>query len=177
MQIVTLQNSQVNISEIENIFLDTSSIQSFKSKHEKYNFIDKWLTPYLENWPELVYLALHQNGSVMGYLTGCKCSLSAKDELSPRIASYLTFDEYFAEYPAHLHVNVLSSFQGQGLGKILIQSFISDLQKQTVKGLHAITSADSANISFYKKLGFQVVSQKLYKKWTLLLMGQYLFSN
>jgi ribosomal protein S18 acetylase RimI-like enzyme len=65
-----------------------------------------------------------------------------------------------AEYPAHLHINLLPEYQGLGLGTRLMERFEAHLIDQGVTGVHLQTSNHNQKaIPFYKKLGFTVASQ------------------
>lgn len=59
------------------------------------------------------------------------------------------------EYPAHLHIDLLSETQGQGLGRRLIQTLEEALRDAGVRGLHLVASADNTGaVAFYPRVGF-----------------------
>ncbi len=41
-----------------------------------------------------------------------------------------------AEYPAHLHIDLLPETQGQGLGRGLMETLFAELTRRGVRGLH-----------------------------------------
>lgn len=60
-----------------------------------------------------------------------------------------------AEYPAHLHIDLLPEVQGRGFGRRLIETFRAALAARGVPGVHL--GMDPANIGareFYDRLGF-----------------------
>lgn len=60
-----------------------------------------------------------------------------------------------AEYPAHLHIDLLPELQGQGFGRRLIDTLRAALAARDVPGVHL--SMDAANTgarTFYDRLGF-----------------------
>ena len=60
------------------------------------------------------------------------------------------------DYPAHLHINILSPGQGQGLGKALITRFCDRLREQNVSGLHfGVSARNTRAIGFYQHMGFE----------------------
>ena len=56
-------------------------------------------------------------------------------------------------YPAHLHVNVDSPFRGIGVGRRLIESYLADLRRIGVSGVHVYCGSDP--VKFYLRLGFR----------------------
>ncbi len=64
--------------------------------------------------------------------------------------------DFFAQYPAVLHINLDSSAQRMGMGSMLISSFFRYLQENGVKGVH-LTSMSDKGINFFKKQGFSVL--------------------
>lgn len=64
------------------------------------------------------------------------------------------------DYPAHLHINLLAKYRGQGIGTQLMDHFLRYLIGRKVSGVHLVTTSNNSQaISFYKKYGF-----KLYKR-------------
>lgn len=57
-------------------------------------------------------------------------------------------------YPAHLHINLDEAARGLGTGGLLIQAFVSELQKRKTPGCHVFCG--SGPVSFYEKQGFQI---------------------
>lgn len=59
-----------------------------------------------------------------------------------------------AEYPAHLHIDLLPETQGQGLGRQLIQTLFDELTRRGVRGLHlGMDPANTGAAAFYERLG------------------------
>ncbi len=64
------------------------------------------------------------------------------------------------KYPAHLHIDLLHSIQGKGIGKKIMFSFIDKLKELNVPALHLeVGKSNESAIKFYEKLGFH----KLYE--------------
>ena len=67
-------------------------------------------------------------------------------------------EPYGAEYPAHLHIDLLPELQGQGWGRRLIETLIAALRERGVSGLHLVASSDNAGaIAFYPRVGFTAI--------------------
>ncbi|MHA1270456.1 MAG: GNAT family N-acetyltransferase [Candidatus Helarchaeota archaeon] len=61
------------------------------------------------------------------------------------------------EYPAHLHIDILESYQRRGIGSELMKKFEDKLKSIGVKGIHLETSTGNKKaIPFYKKQGFKI---------------------
>ena len=69
-------------------------------------------------------------------------------------------DPLVAQYPAHLHINLLPGCQGQGTGTRLIQHFEEHMIGLGSKGLHLGTSNKNFKaVPFYHKMGFKIVQE------------------
>jgi GNAT superfamily N-acetyltransferase len=69
----------------------------------------------------------------------------------PELAS----NEVVADYPAHLHIDLLPHVQGKGVGPMLMDWLFAELKSRGVLGVHL--GADPRNkraIGFYEHLGF-----------------------
>lgn len=60
-----------------------------------------------------------------------------------------------AEYPAHLHINLLPRLQGRGLGRQLIDGFCAGVRRRGATGIHlGVNPANRRARDFYVHLGF-----------------------
>ncbi|EWM17440.1 GNAT family N-acetyltransferase [Kutzneria sp. 744] len=63
-----------------------------------------------------------------------------------------------AEYPAHLHIDLLPEYQGKGLGRQLISRFLGALAARDVPAVHlGMVTANVGARKFYDRLGFHVI--------------------
>ena len=68
-------------------------------------------------------------------------------------------DELAADYPSHLHINLVPRLQSQGLGRQLMNTMMRALQEQGSAGLHFfVWSANQRAVGFYRHLGFTMIS-------------------
>ncbi len=64
-------------------------------------------------------------------------------------------DEDFTDYPAHLHIDLLPSVQGQGFGRRLTEIFIDRLREFSVPGVYlGVGTKNISGIRFYERIGF-----------------------
>lgn len=60
------------------------------------------------------------------------------------------------KYPAHLHINLLPSYQSKGYGTLMINSLLDELKKKKVKAVMLLASAENTGaIRFYERNGFK----------------------
>ena len=77
-------------------------------------------------------------------------------------------DELLSHYPAHLHINLLPGYQGQGHGSQLMDTLLTEFRRRGVPGVHLGTnSANEKAVPFYKKQGFALLDEKPGDMWGL----------
>lgn len=63
-----------------------------------------------------------------------------------------------ARYPAHLHIDLLPTMQGRGMGRALIERMLAAFADAGAPGVHLGVAADNTHaIGFYRRLGFHEV--------------------
>lgn len=141
---------------------------------------DLFAVPYAERHPDLAWVVETDDERVIGYLVATDDTdvfyawfrdewWPAFHERFPRPPSPATREEHLiaygygrvpgaeplaADYPAHLHIDLLPETQGQGLGRKLIETLFEELARRGVTGLHL--GMDPKNIgaaAFYERLG------------------------
>jgi GNAT superfamily N-acetyltransferase len=74
-------------------------------------------------------------------------------------------------YPAHLHIDLLPSLQGQGNGRRLLTALLDGLAEMGAPGIHlGVSLSNERAIGFYKRMGFievQAYTQSLVMARTL----------
>jgi ribosomal protein S18 acetylase RimI-like enzyme len=138
--------------------------------------------PYLEHDPQLGFVLDDGSGRAVGYVVGCADSAAfaawfgrswlpavAERFLPPpepprtpdeRMRHLLHHPERMvtpeiAAHPAHLHIDLLPGFQGQGHGRALMTTFLAALASRGVTGVHLVMSRTNVRArAFYDRLGF-----------------------
>ncbi|WP_291382023.1 N-acetyltransferase [Demequina sp.] len=65
-----------------------------------------------------------------------------------------------ADYPAHLHIDLLPELQGAGWGRRLIDTLMAQLAEQGVEGVHLVVPrANTRAQEFYPKVGFARIGE------------------
>lgn len=69
-------------------------------------------------------------------------------------------------YPAHLHVNLDRAYRGMGIGRELIEAFLSQLREMGVAGVHLKTTSENmAACALYEKMGFRLLEVRKTSLW------------
>jgi ribosomal protein S18 acetylase RimI-like enzyme len=75
--------------------------------------------------------------------------------------------DWYADYPAHLHIDILPGLQGKGMGRMLMNNFCSELAGLKIPGVHLGVNIKNTNaIAFYQKTGFSVLQTE---EWGLVM--------
>jgi ribosomal protein S18 acetylase RimI-like enzyme len=141
-----------------------------------------WVGSYLALEPDLAFVGVDPDG-VVGYVLGAADTVAFEAACAqrwwpdlrqrypePPASGDLTPDEelhkwihhppptpadVLAEYPAHLHIDLLPRAQGRGLGRRLLDTLLDALRRRGVGGVHlGVDAANSRAIGFYEHLGF-----------------------
>lgn len=141
--------------------------------------------PYVELEPDLVFVLDDGKGRPIGYILGTADTTRFADDFRtkwlPLIADRYpepsappdTADQAMvallhhpermvipelAEYPAHLHIDLLPETQGHGHGRELMWTFLQALQDRGVPAVHLMMATANAQArAFYERLGFHEI--------------------
>ncbi|MFL5784963.1 MAG: GNAT family N-acetyltransferase [Bacteriovoracaceae bacterium] len=160
--------SAKDLTELKEIFFESSTKKIFKDEAEKEAFYEKYLGHYLTHFPEYVWVA--REGRILGYMIAAPVTKNpGLYAIQPHL---VTFEEYFQDYPAHLHVNFHADARGKGLGSKLFSELEKQLQRLKIRGVHIMTGPDSRNKSFYQRLGFDFEVTLNFQGSPILMMGK-----
>ncbi|MDN3579105.1 GNAT family N-acetyltransferase [Chitinimonas viridis] len=133
--------------------------------------------PYLSLAPEHAWVAEDEEG-VCGYALGCANSATfyadmerawlpplreryrvpqhpADGWLINRLQSVHTLEPRLAEWPAHLHVDLLPRVQGQGVGGVLMEKLMSSLRAAGAPAVHlGVDPRNERAVGWYARFGF-----------------------
>ena len=143
---------------------------------------DIYAGPYVEHEPGLAFV-LEAGGRAVGYILGTADTKGFVEWYSsswiPRFGdgyeepkgSPATPDEGLlvafhhpermlmleaAQYPAHLHIDILAPYQGAGWGRRLIEAFLDAVAAAGAPAVHlAVAATNTRAQGFYRRLGFE----------------------
>lgn len=141
---------------------------------------DLFAVPYVERHPDLAWVVEADDERVIGYIVATDDTDAfaawfrdewwpTRRERYPRPAEPVSREQKMieygyaqgpgrdanaAEYPAHLHIDLLPETQGQGLGRRLIETLFAELTRRGVHGLHlGMDPNNTGAAAFYERLG------------------------
>ena len=147
----------------------------------------RWIRQYLVTEPHNGYVLEHSiTSSVVGYITCASDTIAYENEFEktylPKLKdryeelekqSFEYIEEnrkllFFrrnqdigfdaAEYPAHLHINILPEYQRSGYGGLLLSAYEDNLRSRGLQGYHLGTGSNNTKgISFYHKHGLELL--------------------
>lgn len=145
-----------------------------------------YAAPYAILEPELCFVLANDEDVAVGYILGTKDSASfgkrcetewfrpirekfpllpeddksAEAELLRIIHRGQETKNWFPDYPAHLHIDILPEGQGGGWGLKLMATFWDKLRKLNVPGVYLGVSKQNENaVGFYKHIGYEELSE------------------
>ncbi|MGC5223931.1 N-acetyltransferase family protein [Micromonospora sp. DT81.3] len=141
---------------------------------------DIFALPYAVRHPDLAFVVETDDGRVVGYIVAAPDTddferwfaqswwPSVRDRYPPdgageRERGIIAYAEnrapgrarHAAEFPAHLHIDLLPELQGQGFGRRLIDRLLAALAARGVAGVHLVASEENTGaVLFYPRVGF-----------------------
>lgn len=128
---------------------------------------------YLEREPENCFV-LDDDGRAVGYII-CAENYDSYKEIFDKdylplnknlgddlykwaCESTVLQNKYKADYPAHLHIDLLPPYQRQGWGGKLLEALFAHLKSKGIKGVMLTTGTENIKGgNFYKKYGFEIL--------------------
>lgn len=147
-----------------------------------------YAAPYIVNSPKDCFVVV-ENGLVSGYILSAKdtnafyswmnkswlpniretykTGFVSKSEREKSLLETILSDcqsenaSWIKDFPAHLHIDILDSLQGKGIGKQLMNTLFQHLKTENISGIHlGVDKANENAQGFYKKIGFSVLEEK-----------------
>ncbi len=156
---------------LSEIFFATSARKEFSSLAEKECFQHRWLDRYFYRYRSVCFYARDPDRRPIGYVVGCPVDPRLVPCFSD-VPYFQAFTDLLDRYPAHLHVNVASNRQGEGIGRALVARAVEACRVEGASGVNVVTAADALNIGFYGKCGLADVARRQVANRTLLMLGR-----
>lgn len=164
-------------TRIHRHFLATSVRQNFDSVEERILFQKKYFDDYLNSWPDLG-LGIFHNDTSAGYILGCADTFNAlKNSLLVETLYPAEFLPYLEKFPAHLHIDLAPTHQGQGLGTWAINNWLDLMKSKSVPAAHVITMVEHPSFEFYRRHFFHELHRLPRGEKHLSLLGRSLIDT
>lgn len=157
---------------------------------DRTSFTGLWVTPYLDGSGCCNFVA-EDDGVIVGYVVGSCDPRAYRRHLAralPRILARILRNapaqraapaRYLlrllrhrvpgapaAEFPAHLHLNVITTSRGAGLGAALLERHLACLHTRDVRGVQLSTTRENAvAVHLYETFGFTVAREQSSPLW------------
>lgn len=165
-----------DIPTLEKICLETAAPSLQKDARARENTLLLYSRYYTRAEQDACFVATDEQDVPVGYILCapdynryCKGFLSQERKEIQKLGFLrgirATFEPrlqkpFAQEYPAHLHIDILPAYQGQGLGPRLMSALLTHLRANGVRGVYLCVGAKNTRaISFYQKQGFQLLQQ------------------
>ena len=134
-----------------------------------------YLDYYAIEEPEYVFVAVDETDTPIGYVL---CSVDYDkfhkvfiEKYASKIKKRFPIDYYnkksfepkilkkhLPQYPAHLHIDILDGYQGQGVGRKLLDALFNKLKEDNIPGVCLVAAKSNKNAcGFYEHMGFQKI--------------------
>src|SRR5215475_5416587 len=176
VRLIDESNWKSHLAIVENIFFATSRIRIFADEQARSSFKMRWLDRYLIHCVDSFFIALANDGVLIGYLAGCL----ENPTLSPLfddLGYYKVFAPYCVSYPSHLHINIAADYRNRGIGGALIEAFAERASGVHAPGIHIVTNQGARNIRFYERNNFRALSTTDSDGVPVVFMGRQLRQN
>lgn len=65
-------------------------------------------------------------------------------------------ERFYPEYPAHIHIDILEEYTGNGVGSKLMQALFEVLKEEKVPGICVLVDTNNKRaVRFYEKMGLR----------------------
>lgn len=127
---------------------------------EAAEFGERWVGPYRKLRPLWTFVAVEE-GRVVGYLTGSPDTEAFEAERRAAFPAWVDAREWFgkdflkafwAENPAHLHMNFAKPARGKGGGKALLEAFFAAVRERGIRRAHVFCGEKAS--TFWARAGF-----------------------
>lgn len=123
-------------------------LSSFNSELQEMNFREKMIKKIYRRVFLYTIWRYHKSFRAIRYM----------QKVFEKIPENENKDDIKIQYPAHLHIDILSEYQRQGIGSKLILKLENHLKKNQIKGVHLGTSSKNVKaIPFYNKMGYSLI--------------------
>ena len=173
MSVVAIRPYQKkDCSHVQRICLETAGARFVDTPYKKRAAVAAFCRYFIDRCPEFCFVAVDEDDIPVGYII-CTPTFERWCRYVPEqfltgfpfsifwsLGSMLGAVPYLKAYPAHLHINLLPSYQRRGLGRQLMGALERALQEHKCPGVSLCVSKQNPGaMKFYESCGFQVLGR------------------
>ncbi len=156
----------------ETVFFEAATTTEFAGIDARARFRERWFGRYLAHYRDDFLIAVeNETLTVLGYLAGCPRNSFAEPAFA-QDAAIEPFRKAAARFPSHLHVNIMERARGHGIGAALVETYLAQLARRRIAGVHVVTGSGAGNVGFYTKLRFDPAASARIGTTDLVLLGR-----
>lgn len=166
---------KTDLDDLREVCRRTSSIPVGKAAQRAFLY-NMYCDYYVERETEYCFAAVDERNRPIGYILCApdytryraeflktyvkRMALACPLKVPMAFGGILMQKPFAAEYPAHLHIDILDGWQRKGIGHRLMDALLACLKQQGVPGVMlGVGASNEKGLSFYEKYGFQVLSR------------------
>ena len=153
--------------QVQNVCISQSTSR-YKDDNAKKATLALYCDPYIDK--EICLILKNDLDEVCGYILCAKDLKAYEKNAYPYYLTLKELDEvkaerfptsnremerFYPEYPAHIHIDILEEYTGNGVGSKLMQALFEVLKEEKVPGICVLVDTNNKRaVRFYEKMGF-----------------------
>ena len=95
-----------------------------------------------------------------GYILCAKDLKAYEKNAYPYYLTLKELERFYPEYPAHIHIDILKEYTGNGVCSKLMQALFEVLKEEKVPGICVLVDTNNKRaVRFYEKMGFKAFEE------------------
>lgn len=158
--------------QVQNVCISQSTSR-YKDDNAKKATLALYCDPYIDK--EICLILKNDLDEVCGYILCAKDLKAYEKNAYPYYLTLKELDEvkterfsnanrelerFYPEYPAHIHIDILEEYTGNGVGSKLMNALFEVLKEEKVPGICVLVDTNNKRaVRFYEKMGFKAVEE------------------
>lgn len=169
---VTIRNFQKKDREaVREICIKTAPEAAVKTEKGRNYILNMYCDYYIDCCSDYCFVATDENDRAVGYVLCAPSYEEYKRDFKKYVKRLFSCSftqgitaffeskvsgRFLPNFPAHMHIDILDSYQRMGVGTSLIDNLREKLISENIPGVMLVVGADNKKgISFYNKYGFK----------------------
>lgn len=154
---------------VQDICIRTGSSDNLVNPEHAFFTLHMYCNPYLDQGT--CFVIRNDEDVIKGYILGCE-DFRKMDfdsyfaEIRNKAPHFVCrcdvseYEKYYEEYPAHLHIDILEDYTGNGHGTALMKTLLEDFSSKGIRGIMVgVAKSNERAFAFYQKMGFRILEE------------------